>query len=444
LILELSVKYLVLLCLAATCLFASSAVADEIVPADPPLRYWKGNIHTHTLWSDGNDFPEMVAEWYRTHGYNFLSLSDHNILSEGEKYRSYDYIKRRGGEIILSRYEKRFGGGWIETRGVKGQSNYEIRLKPLNEFRALVEERGKFIMVQGEEISDRSQGKPIHMNATNIKQLVLPLGGATPRQAIENNLRSVEEQAKREHREILVHVNHPNFGYALTAEDLASVIRERFFEVFNGHPGVNHHGDHMHPGVEQLWDIANTIRLDRLNAAPLYGVGTDDSHVYDGRPGAKPGRGWVQVRSRYLTPSHLVKAMKAGDFYASSGVELKRIEVTEENELQIDIDAKPGVLYTTQFIGTPRNYDRTVKPRMSKDGKPLATTYQYSEEVGKVFATVTGEQPRYKITGQELYVRAVITSSDHHPNTSFDHQHEQAWTQPVGWSLEVDAPPEPE
>lgn len=57
--------------------------ADEVVPAAPAPRWWKGNLHTHTLWSDGDDFPEMVAEWYRTRGYNFLALSDHNVLSQG-------------------------------------------------------------------------------------------------------------------------------------------------------------------------------------------------------------------------------------------------------------------------------------------------------------------------------------------------------------------------
>ena len=57
----------------AISLFTHQGFADEAVPTDPPLRYYKGNIHTHSLWSDGNDFPEMIAEWYRTHGYNFLA-----------------------------------------------------------------------------------------------------------------------------------------------------------------------------------------------------------------------------------------------------------------------------------------------------------------------------------------------------------------------------------
>ena len=49
-------------------------------------RWWKGNLHTHSLWSDGDDFPEMIADWYKRHGYHFLALTDHNLLSEGEKW----------------------------------------------------------------------------------------------------------------------------------------------------------------------------------------------------------------------------------------------------------------------------------------------------------------------------------------------------------------------
>ena len=44
-------------------------------------RWFKGNTHTHTLWSDGNDFPETAADWYKSKGYDFLVLSDHNVCS---------------------------------------------------------------------------------------------------------------------------------------------------------------------------------------------------------------------------------------------------------------------------------------------------------------------------------------------------------------------------
>ena len=48
----------------------------------------KGNLHTHSLWSDGDDYPEMIMDWYKTNGYQFIALSDHNILQEGENWNS--------------------------------------------------------------------------------------------------------------------------------------------------------------------------------------------------------------------------------------------------------------------------------------------------------------------------------------------------------------------
>jgi hypothetical protein len=42
----------------------------------------KGNLHTHSLWSDGDDFPEMIIQWYKDNDYQFVALSDHNTVSD--------------------------------------------------------------------------------------------------------------------------------------------------------------------------------------------------------------------------------------------------------------------------------------------------------------------------------------------------------------------------
>ena len=49
-------------------------------------NWYKGNLHTHTFWSDGDAPPEIAVAWYKARGYDFLALSDHNILSVGEKW----------------------------------------------------------------------------------------------------------------------------------------------------------------------------------------------------------------------------------------------------------------------------------------------------------------------------------------------------------------------
>jgi hypothetical protein len=422
-----------LVCLAAwiTILIIQQPAASGQDGNAPEPRYWKGNLHTHSLWSDGDQFPEMIADWYASRDYNFLALSDHNILSQGQRWMPYNAIVSRADTGILDRYIERFSTHWVETRGTRGKDDFAVRLKPLDEFRCLFEQPQKFIMIPGEEITDQAEGKPVHMNVTNVQELIQPVGGATVREAMQNNLRMVFEQQEKTGREMLLHLNHPNFGYGITAEEIASVVQERFFEVYNGHPSVNHLGDANHPSVEKIWDIANAIRLGQLNAEPLWGIATDDSHEYHGVPGSHPGRGWVMVRSRFLTPEHLILAMKRADFYASSGVTLRDITFDPSTRrLALDIAPADGAKYETQFVATLK----TVGDEPEGD-EPVALD---PANIGRVVATVAGLNPSYQMRGNELYVRAVVTSSLAPEDPSFDGQRRQAWSQPVGWSVNRD------
>ncbi|MEO8272328.1 MAG: hypothetical protein ABI557_21650 [Aureliella sp.] len=421
----------------------------EAVAAAPDLRWWKGNLHTHSLWSDGDEFPEMIAAWYLDHNYNFLALSDHNTLGNDLRWMPYEDIVKRADAGILARYQQRFGHEWVETREVmadepaegktsedneavdqatdKQSPKLEVRLKPLSEFRCLLDQAGRFLMIQGEEISDQAGGKPLHMNATNLQELIRPVGGATIREVMQNNLRQVLEQEAATGREMLPHLNHPNFHYAVTADDIAHVIQEHFFEIFNGHPGVNQLGDHDHISIERMWDVVNAVRLIQLDAPPLMGLGNDDSHEYHGLPGARPGRAWVMVRSRYLTPEHLIRAMKAGDFYASTGVVLDDVGYNAATKtLSLDIQAVDGVEFTTEFVATlqPPKQESSAE----SDALPKLPA---AEDIGKVVAISTSLAPSYAFQGNEVYVRARVTSSAAHVDPNVPDQLQQAWTQPI-------------
>ena len=100
-------------------------------------------------------------------------------------------------------------------------------------------------------------------------------------------------------------MNHPNFeDYDVSAEDLAGASAARFFEVCNGGPWGHHFGDATHPALEKLWDIANTIRIAKMKAPPLYGIGADDAHNYQhfSPNDANPGRAWIMVRAKNSAP----------------------------------------------------------------------------------------------------------------------------------------------
>lgn len=427
--------------LAMVCVwpFASQANAQ-----DGETRWYKGNLHTHSLWSDGDDFPDMIVRWYVEHDYQFLALTDHNVLSEGERWMSAAAITDRGGADVIEKYKRAFGEANVDIRQLETvdgggaelneTSALEVRLKTYQECQRQFDSPGSFMLMTGEEISDQVNGLPLHLNATNLQQKLQPTGGRTMQEAMRNNLRGAKLQADELGREILVHLNHPNFGWAITAEDLAAVTEEKFFEVYNGHPGVNHLGDDVHPSVEKLWDIASTIRTDKLNDRPLFGLATDDCHYYHGRKGSQPGRGWIMVRSAALTPAAILKAINAGEFYSSSGVEIEDFSFdSKTGKLRIDLKAEEGVQYETQIIGTLQGYDATSTQRTDEEGDALKVTRVYSPDVGKTLATIKGNSVEYQLTGEELYVRATVTSSRAHPNPSFSGQREQAWLQPIMW-----------
>jgi hypothetical protein len=428
-------------------------VAKAEIPASPEPRWWKGNLHTHTLWSDGDGFPEMIAEWYREAGYHFLAFSDHNILSQGQRWMTIEAVRAktkgepwRGAAYVprdaFADYLKRFGPHWVETRPGRIAGATEVRLKPFDEYRALFDVAGRFILISAEEITHQSADKKaIHMNATNLVELIKPIDGPTVRDVINHHLAAVEASAVRTGREILVHINHPNYKWGVTAEDLAAVVRENYFEVWNGVEGDNDPGDVDHPSTDEIWDIANTLRLAGAKAAPLFAVATDDSHDYQGnKRRALPGRAWIMVRARHLSPDTLIRAMRAGDFYASTGVTLD--EVTYDSaarRLSLAIQAHGTETFVTRFVGTRRGVNLAGQPRRDRQGKVVETTLDYrtssGPQIGEVFAEVPGLAPHYTLKGDELYVRAIVTSSGAPSIESIEAPHKRAWTQPVGWTL---------
>jgi hypothetical protein len=406
-----------------TVLFIAIAITCGVGIAPGEESHWfKGNTHTHSLWSDGNDFPEMIADFYKREGHHFLVLSDHNVLSRGEKWMAVSAVEKRRktlGHSSLKKYLAVFGDKWVELRG-QGDAR-QVRLKTLEEIRPRFDEPGKFLFIEGEEITNSFRGLPVHTNAMNLSEIIKPEKGASLRATMRNCLVAAKEQEKRLGKLILAHLNHPNFGWGITPEDLAHVIEEQFFEVYNGHPGVRHLGDAKHPGVEKMWDLANTIRLASLGAEPLFGIASDDSHQYHGGD-VKPGRGWVMVRAPSLSANNIVKAMRKGDFYSSSGITLKALERNQKKgTLSFRIQGAGNEKYTTRIIGT----------RRSQQSDPA--------KAGEVLATFTGTSVSYTLKDTELYFRATITSDKAHPLPSFAGQKKQAWIQPV-WAQPIATP----
>jgi hypothetical protein len=325
-----------LLCAAAYAALSGAQVPSPTAAPAATLHWYKGNTHTHTLNSDGDSTPDEVVRWYRDHRYHFLVLTDHNFLTD---------------------------------------------VTALNALHGADE---RFLVIRGEEVSSSFEKKPLHINGLDPTRLVeAQTDGTSVADVLQQNVDAIRMANG------VPHINHPNFGWAITADDLASLRNNKLFEVYNGHPMVNNLGGSGRPGLEQVWD---TI-LSR--GVLLYGIATDDAHHFKrltDPTSSRPGQGWVVVRAASLEARAILEALERGDFYASTGVELADYQVADG---AITIKVKPITWagYRIQFIGRG----------------------------GTVLEEVQGPDATYRIKGTEGYVRAKVLESDG----------SVAWTQPV-------------
>lgn len=381
--------------------------------------WYRGNLHTHSFWSDGDDFPESIIAWYVDQEYDFLAISDHNTLADSERWLQFHSSDARYD--VYRKYVDRFGSDWVEFRDM-GDS-VRVRLKRFDEYSDMFSVEGLFLLIQAEEITDGYDGEPVHVNATNIIDFMEPQGGNSIYDVMQRNVNAVLKQREETGRYMFPHINHPNFGWAVTAHDMARLEGERFIEVYNGHPSVHNEGDGTRPSVEMMWDIANTIRVSEGRPL-LYGLGVDDAHHFNKKGGnhANPGRGWVVVRSEALSADAIIRSMESGNFYASSGVELDAIEITKDG-ITLEIAEEEGVTYRTEFIGTRKQCGSGDYESQDKTDGP--------DCIGVVLHTVSGATAEYAFQNDELFVRARVVSSILKENPYRSGEYERAWTQPV-------------
>jgi hypothetical protein len=314
---------------------ARQALRRQATGAGTP-RWYKGNLHTHTLNSDGDSTPDEVVRWYREHGYDFLVLTDHGFITE------------------------------------------------VDGLNALQGAPGKFLVIRGEEVTSSVGDKPIHVNGFDLHGTVDPPRASSVVAMVQGMVDGIRAAQG------VPSVNHPNFGWAISAAELANVQRTRLFELYNGHPAVNNLGGGGVPGLEEVWDRLLT------SGKLIYGIAVDDAHHFK-RPwdptASSPGHGWVYVRSTALEPRPLVEALERGDFYSSTGVVLDLIEAAPER-LRVAVKQRGASKYRIQFIGRG----------------------------GRVLHEAPGPDATFTFGGDEGYVRAKV----HESNGAV------AWTQPVG------------
>ena len=118
------------------------------------VRWYRGNLHTHTINSDGDSSPYDVMGWYKRHGYQFLVLTDHNTFTDPAPYDTNP--------------------------------------------------NDNFLLVGGEEITN---AKTVHVNALGISRVIPAQSGGTATELLQASIDAVRAQNG------VPLINHPNYGW---------------------------------------------------------------------------------------------------------------------------------------------------------------------------------------------------------------------------------------
>jgi len=235
------------------------------------MPWYKGNLHTHTNKSDGDSSPEVVTNWYEKNGYDFLVLSDHNHLT-------------------------------------------------------ILDHKSSLLLIPGEEIT-LNVPYSIHVNAIGINKVIEPTIRSSKVKTLQANINNIIKAGG------LAQINHPNFRWSLSGDDLVQIKSAHFLEIFNGNLDTHNYGGGGKKSVEEMWDQVLSSGI------AIWGVAVDDSHHFQGEFSPRmhnPGRGWIVVNSDRLSEESILKSLYKGDFYFTTGIKFQEITI-ERNTIQIKI-----------------------------------------------------------------------------------------------------------
>ena len=240
---------------------------------DENALWLKGNIHSHSTFSDGSLTPEEMKDAYRHHGYDFLAVTDHDI--------------------------------YTDTRALTDDA---------------------FTMLQGFELwGNAASDRDIYVNFLWADAVE----GVAPGQVMhlpQRNGRVCRDFCfcMRE-RGCYVMLNHPHWSMLISPE-VEDDNPCHAVEIINyGTEWLENTGDGSVFWTEMLY-----------RGCRLWGGGSDDNHNHqplDSMYSDSFG-GFTVVRARYRSPQAILEALMTGSFYTSTGPSIYDFYV-EDDEIHV-------------------------------------------------------------------------------------------------------------
>ncbi|MBQ9112426.1 MAG: PHP domain-containing protein [Clostridia bacterium] len=260
-----------------------------VLPRDG--NFYKANLHCHSTCSDGRLTPKELKGIYKARGYSILAISDHNVLIDHSDLDDSEFVTLTSCEINVNKDSPK-GHPTIPCYHInfyaEDQHNDVIPcFDPvyLKDYQKGLGECQKYV---GESGYTRDYGR--------INEMI----------------------AEFTRHGFIATVNHPTWSQQ-TLDDYRTLEGVFAMEIYNNGcylEGYDEFNAHILDGM---------LRMGKR----IFCVATDDDHnKYPlDSPSCDSFGGFVMIKAHELTHASVISALRSGDFYASTGPEIKELYI---------------------------------------------------------------------------------------------------------------------
>lgn len=343
-------------------------------------NWYKGNLHAHTIHSDGKLTPEQAVLAYRQHGYHFMCLSEHDYFTDlREQFDGENFILLPGveGSVCLvdaSCLE-------VDMQLLTGEGGYIDTTREMlwKRFR----DNGNFKMLKTHHIHgilgnldmQKAAGENLikDKESTPVRVYFDTWDGRKAAQELSDYLKS---------KGCFTTYNHPIWS-RVDVDEVRNLEGIWAMEIYN-YATVNECGE----GEDTVfWDAM--LRSGR----DIFAFASDDNH--NGGVYPESFGGYVMVQAETLTHENIVNGLLEGNYYSSNGAHITQWGIKDE---MVYVEA-PEMERVNFIFGGSVGSSRTI---VAEQGIPLTRV----------------ECP---MRGKEGYVRIEIV----------DMHGKKAWTNPI-------------
>jgi hypothetical protein len=292
-------------------------------------HFYKANLHTHTTVSDGKMTPEEIKAAYKSHGYQIVAYTDHDVMVDHSGLSDDTFLALRGYEMAVD--DNRHGERWnhstktyhLSLIASRPDVDRQVFFTQRINFRGNAAQYARNVLTTGEQIYSYVYS-PIFIN-----RLIRAANAAG----------------------FLVIYNHPHYSLQ-TGEDFLPLEGLLGMEI--------HNGASMAWGFGDDGDTAHYERMLRAGHTSLIPIAADDSHDSNTEdPANELFTGFTMIKAPSLSYTAVTAALKNGDCYASQAPYIHDLYV-EDGHLHIECSRVREIIY--------RTVDRRAERRMSPDG----------------------------------------------------------------------------